>query len=111
MSEKDGSVSKCEDVSFDGFRPEHAAGFFDGFRKWCFGWKEAGSNTQTFCQKVLYDVGAFQYLCSCELTCCSFEWRERVGGGLELREKLGEVCVNGSGNCFCFTFCFFRLST
>jgi hypothetical protein len=45
VSEEDGFVAEREDVSLDGFRPKHAAGFFNGLGEWCFGKKEAGGNT------------------------------------------------------------------
>ena len=45
MFEKDGSVSEREDVSFNRFRPEHAAGLFGRWGEWCFGWEVAGGNT------------------------------------------------------------------
>ena len=44
MFEKDGYVSECEDVSFNRFLPEHAAGLFSGWGKWCFRWEEAGGD-------------------------------------------------------------------
>ncbi len=70
MYEKDGSIEKRENVSFERFLSEHASGFYNGLREWCFGWKEAGGKMQSLCKKVLYDVSSFQYLYSCKLHGC-----------------------------------------
>ena len=97
MSEKDGSVSEREDVSFNSFGQNMPRGFWvDGLNGVLVGKRLEAIHSPSARRYCI--MSALSSICFREgLFFGCFGWRERVGWVLVCGEEFGEVCVYAGG--------------